>query len=165
MADEFKRSGLEMERCYNRTVDSVYRTCRMYFKENIADIEDAVQTTYLKWLSSDEQFENESHEKAWLIVTASNICKNTLKHWWRKNADIDDVEPQGRNDTYDWEGLLPFLRKLPQKQRVALYMFYYEGYTCSEIAKVFHKSESTVWGYLHEGRKALKKQLEGDRYA
>lgn len=165
MAKKFGRSRPELEQCYNRTVDSVYRTCRMYFKDNIADIEDAVQTTYLKWLAGGEQFENERHEKAWLIVTASNICKNTLKHWWRKNTDIDGIEPIGRSDEYESESLLPLLRGLSEKQRVALYMHYYEGDSCAEIAQVLHKTETAVWGYLHERRKKLKKQLEGDRYA
>ena len=165
MKNNIKRSKEEMERCYERTVDSVYKTCRMFFKGNIADIEDAVQSTYVQWMTSDVNFENENHEKAWLIVTASNICKNTLKHWWRRNENIDDVEQQGRADKYEEDNLITMLRKLPEKQRVAMYMFYYEGYTCKEIAEVMGKKEATVWEYLHNGRVKLKTLLEDERYA
>lgn len=165
MNDNIRRSKLELEKCYDKTVDAVYRTCRMYFKGNTQDIEDAVQSTYLKWLSYKGQFENEEHEKAWLIVTASNICKNTLKHWWRKNADIDNVEPDGKCDEYEEDKLITVLRTLPEKQRVAMYMFYYEGYSCKEIAEAMGKKEATIWEYLHKGRDNMRKKLEVEEYA
>ena len=159
------RSKLEMERCYDRTVDAVYRVCRMYFKDNQYDIEDAVQTTYLKWLTYNGEFQNDDHEKAWLIVTASNVCKNVLKHWWRQNADIDELEISGKEDVHQEDGLLPLLRELPEKQKIALYMHYYEGYSCKEIAGVMGKKEATIWEYLYKGKKNLKSRLEDERYA
>ena len=152
-----------IEACYERTVDAVYRTCRIYFKGNTADIEDAVQTTYLNLIKAKPKFENESHEKAWLVVTASNVCKNMLKSFWRKNrVDMEELPEISTNDTFDNEELLLLLRKMPEKQSISLYLFYYEGYSCSEIARALGKKEATVWGYLHEGRKKLKKHLEGD---
>lgn len=156
----------ELEECYERTVDSVYRVCRMYYKDNISEIEDVVQTTYLKWLKNKKPFENKEHEKAWLLVTAANICKNNLKHWWSKNIDIESMTDIGKEDIYHTEtALMEQLRLLPEKYRITLYLHYYEGYTGTEIAGILKKKESTVWGYLHEGRKMLKKKLEGDFYA
>ena len=64
---------------YSRQVDTVYRVCYSFMK-NKADTEDLVQETFLKLLSTKKEFENERHERAWLIVTASNLCKDTLKN-------------------------------------------------------------------------------------
>ena len=66
---------------YSRQADTVYRVCYSFMR-NKADTEDLVQETFLKLLSTGKTFENERHERAWLIVTASNLCKDSLKKWW-----------------------------------------------------------------------------------
>ena len=63
----------EMETLYVRHVDTVYRICYSFLK-NQSDAEDAVQETFLKLLQilqQGESFADDAHEKAWLIVTAS----------------------------------------------------------------------------------------------
>ncbi|MNI77692.1 RNA polymerase factor sigma C [compost metagenome] len=52
--------------------------------------------------------------------------------------------------------------KLPSKYKIALYMYYYEGYSTVEISKILDKNLSTIKGYLHKGRKLLKVEMEGD---
>jgi len=49
---------------------------------------------------------------------------------------------------------------LPEKYKIPVYLFYYEGYKTAEIAKMLGKPESTVRGLLHRGRKILKLELE-----
>ena len=76
---------------YDRQVDTVYRVCYAFMK-NKAEAEDMTQETFLRLMTCDQVFENRRHEKAWLIVTASNLCKDSLKKWWRKNENIDDMK-------------------------------------------------------------------------
>ncbi|MDR0293037.1 MAG: RNA polymerase sigma factor [Oscillospiraceae bacterium] len=76
---------------YEKTMPSVYRLCFSYMK-NRADTQDMVHNVYLKLLQSGKAFESDEHRKAWLIVTARNLCKNTLRHWWRRNAPLDDAD-------------------------------------------------------------------------
>lgn len=78
---------------YNKYVDTVYRVCYMYYK-NKSDTEDAVQTTFIKLLETDKTFNDLEHIKAWLIVTASNICKNSLKHWYRRLISLNSIEDE-----------------------------------------------------------------------
>ena len=68
---------------YKKYVDDIYRLCFSFMK-NQMDAEDAVQETFLKYYRHDKSFDTEAHKKAWLIVTASNQCKDMLKHWWRQ---------------------------------------------------------------------------------
>lgn len=144
---------------YSRQVDTVYRVCYSYMK-NRADTEDLVQETFLKLLSSQKRFENERHEKAWLIVTASNLCKDTLKKWWRKNENIDDFLDIAADDPQE-DGILDVILRLPDDYKDAVYMYYYEGYTTVEIAQHLHCPEATVRSRLMRAKKKLQVMLGG----
>ena len=67
---------------YARHVDTVYRVCYIRMK-NQMDAEDAVQEVFLKAMQQPQLWTDDAHAKAWLIVTASNLCKNALRHWSR----------------------------------------------------------------------------------
>ena len=84
------RSQEEVASLYRRHVDMVYQICLMLMK-NVPDAEDAVQTVFRKVMEYDRPFRDHEHEKAWLIVTARNECKNQLKHWWRTRRESEDV--------------------------------------------------------------------------
>ncbi len=144
---------------YSRNIDTVYRICFIFMKSHTQDLEDAIQTTFLNMLSSGKTFESKDHEKAWLIVTASNVCKNMLAQGWRRKVKLQEmlspdqtiIEPQ-----FEIDETLNNVMALPDRYKTAVYLHYYNGYTGVEIAKLLGKSESTVWGYLHKGRKLLK---------
>ena len=76
------RSKEEVADLYRRHGSMVYQICIMLLK-NVPDAEDATQTVFQKAMEYDKPFRDPEHEKAWLIVTARNQCKNQLKHWWR----------------------------------------------------------------------------------
>ena len=79
---EHSQSGEKMAALYRRYVTMVYQICLMLMK-NVPDAEDATQTVFRKAMEHKGLFRDPEHEKAWLIVTARNECKNQLKHWWR----------------------------------------------------------------------------------
>lgn len=144
---------------YNKYVDTVYRVCYMYYK-NKSDTEDAVQTTFIKLLETDKTFNDLEHIKAWLIVTASNICKNSLKHWYRRLISLNFIEDELESKE-NFSNLLESVLKLPTKYKIIIYMYYYEGYNSREIAKLLNKNESTIRTYLKKGRELLKDNLGG----
>lgn len=83
------QQSLDIAAIYERHSKTVYRVCFAFMK-NHADTEDAVQETFFRLIRKQPTFETPEHEKAWLIRTASNICKNELKHWRRKQTALDD---------------------------------------------------------------------------
>lgn len=149
----------EFTEVYYRHVDTVYRVCYSFMK-NKADTEDMVQETFLRLLSSKKSFENERHEKAWLIVTASNVCKDTLKKWWRKTENIEDFLDIAAEPKQE-DSLLEVILQLPEDAKDAVYMYYYEGYTTVEIAEFLHCPESTVRSRLMRAKKKLQVMLGG----
>ena len=75
---------------YVQHVDAVYRICYSFLK-NRTDAEDAVQETFLRLMQSQKLLENDAHLRGWLVVTASNVCKNMLHSWlWQKRQEVED---------------------------------------------------------------------------
>ena len=52
--------------------------------------------------------------------------------------------------------------QLPEKYRVAVHLFYYEGYSVEEIGKMTDTKPSTVKSHLYRAREALRKVLKED---
>ncbi len=143
---------------YERNVDTVYRVCYMYLK-NATDAEDAVHNTFLKLFESEKAFESEEHEKAWLIRVCSNVCKNMLSHWSRKAEDISALEIKSEDKA---DETLISLCSLPEKLKLPVYLYYYDGYTSAEIGKMLGIPDSTVRNRLQKARQLLKEILDDD---
>jgi len=150
----------EFESIYNRNIETVYRICYMYMK-NKTDAEDMTQNTFIKYLKYNPNFESSEHEKAWFIVTATNNCKNHFKTWWNRNTYLDDEFEVATNDTSD-ETLVHVLN-LPTKYKQVIYMYYYEGYSTVEIAKLLNTKESTIRTHLLKGRQILKEKIGSEQ--
>lgn len=158
------RKREETEDIYRRNIDAVYRVCMLFFKGSRADAEDAAQSTFLKLMKSPVRFENAAHEKSWLIVVASNICRDSLRSGWKTRVQLDEESLQGIPAEESSGDLLRQVMELPDKCKTAVYMYYYDGYTSGEIAEAMGKSRASVWGYLHSGRKLLREALKEEGY-
>lgn len=142
---------------YNEYFDMVYKICFVYFKGHSADAEDAVQTTFMKFLECGDTPETGEHTKAWLIVTAQNVCKSMLRRHYRRDTDIDTAADIGAG--FQYREVIDAVMRLPEKERMAVYLNLYEGYTAAETAELMGCRENTVYSYIHRARKKLKKEL------
>ncbi len=152
-------SDREVKRLVDDYSDLILRLSYTYLKSTY-DAEDICQTVFLKLLSSGKKFDGPEHEKAWIVRTAINACKDELRAFRRKSVPLDSLvetaaPPVPESDTLD------AVLALPQKYREAIYLFYYEGYSIKEIAKLLHRSEAAVSAQLSRGRKQLHEKLLG----
>ena len=131
--------------------------------KNPADTEDAVQDTFFQLIKSGPAFDNEEHEKAWLIRTATNRCKDVLRHWWRRRESIEDFHDLQSPEEIETDDVFQAVMALPDKYKAVVYLHYYEGYTSVEIAGILKKPQSTVRNYLHDARALLRERL-GDEF-
>lgn len=150
------RDRAEFEALYRRHFPTVWNVC-ISLLHDPADTEDMVHDTFLRLLESDRRFESAEHEKAWLIVTARNVCRNELKRSRRR--DVPQTERADPTPLLD-ETLLA-VRRLPEKYRLPLYLYYYEGYATAEIAQMLRRADSSVRSDLRRGRLLLKQELGG----
>ena len=148
---------------YQRHIKLVYQICLLMLK-NVPDAEDAAQTVFRKLLECQPVLRNSEHEKAWLIVTARNECRDQLKHWWRsRRAATEEL------DHLIWyppenSGLWEQVAALPSRDRLILYLHYYQGYSTDEIASLLKEKPGTLRCQLTRARKTLKLRLEADGY-
>jgi RNA polymerase sigma-70 factor (ECF subfamily) len=134
----------------------------MYLK-NSADAEDAVQSVFVKLINSHKVFNGDEHEKAWLMVTARNHCKDVLKSWWKsRRIDMEALPEVPYWDNHGESGeVLARLLSLPEKYKTVLYLYYFEDYSVREISMMLGLKESTIQTQLSKGRQRLKFDLGG----
>lgn len=153
----------ELASLYKRHFGMVYQICLVLMK-NVPDAEDAAQTVFRRAMERARSFRDPEHEKAWLIVTARNECKNQLRHWWRtRRAGEEALEGLAWEQSRDQE-IWDQVAALPKPHRLVLYLHYYQGYTTGEIADMLGENPSTVRSRLVQARKKLKLKLEEDGY-
>ncbi len=161
MSGAMQCSGKDFEAFYERNYSMVYRISFLYMKSS-ADAEDCTEDVFVKVLTGNFTFTDEEHEKKWLMVTTMNLCKDRLKHWWRKKTEpIGDREdfPDEKAGTMD--ETLEIVKKLPTKYKDVIYLHYYMDYKTDEIAELLKKPPSTIRNHLREAREALRKQMGG----
>ena len=158
------RNEAEVNRVLDLHADTVRRICFMHLK-SYSDTEDVFQDVFLKYILSEQIFESDEHEKAWLIRTAVNRCKDVLKSFFRKKViSVEELTSEPFYLEENDKELLDTVFSLPEKYRDVIYLFYYEGYTAAEIGSILNKNENTVYTQLSRARKALKEQLGGELF-
>ena len=142
--------------------DLILRISFSYLKQTY-DAEDICQTVFLKYLTMEPQFESPQHEKAWIIRTTINACKDHLKRaFFHRTAPLEEAAAVAAPQVPDSD-ILDAMKELPENYRISLYLFYYEDYSAAEIAKILGKSRNTVEQYLSRGRRTLRAHLTGER--
>lgn len=143
---------------YERYKDTLFRIAFTYLK-NIEDCEDVIQEVFIKYLSNPPRFDNEEHEKRWLIRVTVNKCKNHLDLFWNKNrVHADSLETFGIS--CGEERVLDEVLMLPYKYKAVIYLHYIEGYKVNEIAQILKISSSAVKMRLKKGRELLRVEYE-----
>lgn len=147
-----------MEKYKDNVFRAAFSICR-----NPEDAEDIVQDTFIQYMESSRQFENEEHIKAWLLRTAINRSKNKVVSFWHRNrADYDEyLEDIPFQDSKDRE-LVEAVMSLPKPYRIVIHLYYQEGYKVNEISKILTIPIGTVKSRLSRGRTILKKFLKED---
>ncbi len=134
--------------------DMLYRICIAMLK-NQADAEDAVQETFWTFFRKSPEFKDAEHEKAWLIKTVTNKCRDILRYKKRHQTECEDKLlslPENTSNSDIFEALT----MVPEKFRIVLTLHYIEEYKVNEIAKIIGKSSSAVKMRLQKGRKLLE---------
>ncbi len=150
---------------YERHCDMVYRICYFYLS-NKHDAQDAVQSVFTNILKKELKFNDFEHEKAFLIVSAKNYCKDVLKSFWvKKRVNYDEInELCTKNNKNINSDIIYNVMNLPYKYKIPVYLYYYEGYSVKEISEILGEKETTIQTQLSRARKKLKLQLEKEGF-
>ncbi len=143
----------------------IYRVALGYLGNN-EDSEDIVQDVFvkhMKYLRNGKTFNNQEHERYWLIRVGINLCCNKLKS--RKNIESIPYEDEKvtKDELYNKEFcILDYVDMLDDKYKVVFQLYYIKKFKVSEISKILHITESAVKTRLKRGRKNIKEVMEND---
>lgn len=143
-----------------RYMDMVYRIALNALGEK-ADAEDVTQNVMLRLLRSETAFADENHVKYWLCRVAVNECRRAAALPWRRHTVPLEVLADLPAEQEEHREVLERVLALPEKYRLPLYLYYYEGYSVAEIGAILERKPSTVQTQLARARDRLKLELEG----
>ena len=136
--------------------------------QNKEDAEDLVQEAALKAYRFFHKFEGGTNFKAWIIT----ILRNTYINEYRKRikeppkVEFEEVkdfislpEINGAQEEIFSETIKDSIAKLPEELRMTLTLFYTDGFSYKEIAKIMDCPVGTVMSRLYTARQFLKKRL------
>ncbi len=154
------------------STDSLYRVSKSILK-NDADCEDAVSEAIVKAFGNLASLKKDKHAKTWLTRILINECfhirKQRKKVTLLSEEDAWVLERREENsgnllEVERYSELYHFIGKLKENQRLAVILYYYEGYSVKEIASIMEVTQGTVRSRLGRARKILKQYLEEGYY-
>lgn len=127
---------------------------------DVSEAEDAVQDAFVRYLEKRPSFQSEDHRRSWLLKVLVNGCKSRLRTKKRRETvELLDCYPAPDEGSRE---VLEAVMALPPKERAAIHLFYYEGYSTEEIAVILGQRPGTVRSHLSRARQALREQLKGE---
>ncbi|HUN79462.1 MAG TPA: sigma-70 family RNA polymerase sigma factor [Solirubrobacteraceae bacterium] len=158
-AKEGDRDALRL--LYVRYSDNVYGYVRSIVRDE-KEAEDLTQHVFLKLITAIAKYDDRGVPfSAWLLRLARNA---SLDHLRRRRAtpaeEVYGADVQFDADALDSaRDLRAALDALPEEQRSVVVMRHVIGLTPPEIALRMGRSESSIHGLHHRGRRALQQEL------
>ncbi len=153
--DEFAQKVLELE-------DVLFHVSYGIL-QNEDDCADAVSEAILKAYAGRGKLKNPQFFKTWLVRIVMNESYSFLRKRKRElplnEAVTEAVETTPDFVKEEYLELYESMKKLMEKDRICVQLFYMEGYSVKEIATILHIPEGTVKSRLNRARKQLKSNL------
>jgi RNA polymerase sigma-70 factor (ECF subfamily) len=133
-----------------------------------AEAEDVAQEALLRlWRNAAGLELGEGGVRPWLRRVASNLCIDRVRA--QRNTSLGDALPEESEPASQMTQLAErdlgrrvdmALKALPERQRLALTLFHYEGMSQIEVGKVMGISDEAVESLLARARRTLKSALK-----
>ena len=123
--------------------------------QNEEDAADAIQETVLKCWQKIGQVKNDKYFETWLTRILINQCNDILRAR-KKIIYVEDVPEMVHEDHYftnEWKSVLSSLN---EKYRVVMELYYVDGFSTKEIARMLHITDANVRRRMVRGRKQLE---------
>ena len=148
-------------------IDSLYNLA-LRMTQHKQDAEDLTQEAVLRAYRFLTKFEEGTNFKAWIMAILRNVFINEYRRKTKEpqKIEFEKVEDfitipeiSGVQEEIFTENIKSSIDKLPEELRTTIILFYAEGFSYKEIAKIMDVPVGTVMSRLYTARQALKRQL------
>ena len=129
------------------------------------EAEDIAQETFLRLWRNRQRWMPRAQLRTWLYRVARNLCVDRHRRREVVVASMPErpdpgMGPAGRlQEQQVTEVVVHALRRLPERQQVAITLVYHEGLSNTDAADVLGVSVEAIESLLARGRRALRKDL------
>jgi RNA polymerase sigma-70 factor (ECF subfamily) len=149
--------------------DPWFRLC-VGLLSNQVDAQDAVQETAFRFLRDLPRFRGDSSITTWSMGIAINVTRE-MRRRNRPSENIDDTQiaatprvarpPHESAATKESHAMLrDTLSDLPQRQREALLLRYFEDLSVDDVAAAMQCASGTVKATIHQALRSLREKLK-----
>lgn len=147
----------------------VFGLCLSLCKDRY-EAEELYQDTWLRVLKNISKYDEGRDFEPWAARICVNIYRNRLRRLarspflsFRSEEERDSVlESAAAPERPDYSYVREAVDKLPEKYRLAVLLFYFEGMDIAAAAKVMGIPDGTVKSRLSRARELLKEELKDE---
>ena len=143
--------------------DTMYHVAKTLLYSD-ADCGDAIQEAIVKAFTNLHTLRQDSYAKTWLIRIVINECYTIMRREKRVVSLEDYTREETVSESEDYSDLYEAIGHLSDEARLSVTLYYMEGYSIKEIAKLTDTTESAVKNRLSRARAKLRTELEGVSY-
>jgi len=142
-----------------RHAKKVYAVC-VGILGNVTETEDIFQETFVKGMTRIDTLRDAGQFSAWIAQIARNLCRDHLRkqHRHRELLERHSAENETRNE--DFNDLHDALARLPEKYRLPLMLFYFDGKSAEKLADELDMTRAGACTRLFRARNELRKLLD-----
>ncbi|MBN1777818.1 MAG: sigma-70 family RNA polymerase sigma factor [Clostridiales bacterium] len=144
--EEFARRIVAMQ-------DTLYRVSTTILPQ-LCDREDAVQEAIEKAWRKQGKLRDDRAVRAWVIRILVNECYALLRR--RRHETLSDTLPERETAPGASPDLYELFTSLNEKYRLPMVLYYVEGYSVEECARMLKMPQGTFKSRLHRGRLLLR---------
>jgi RNA polymerase sigma-70 factor (ECF subfamily) len=137
---------------------------------NVHDAEDAAQETFVRAFVGIRELRAGTQFRPWVARIARNHCLDLLRrrkrgaeilqaHGAGESAEASPHEAEVLRRETD-ERLLQCLLRLPENYRVPLMLYYFDGHSTENVAKMLDLDPAAVLTRLSRARRELRRMLQ-----
>jgi RNA polymerase sigma-70 factor (ECF subfamily) len=153
-----------LERLVRRYLRPVHSVAASFLRER-ADVEDAVQESFLRVLDNIAKYDPARPFAPWLYRVARNVARDRRSAIGRRlteRIEGDDFEEASPRPDATLElaeirrRVAAAMERLPEQRRTAFRLHDVDGFTTGETARIMGLSEGTIRSHVHHARHALR---------
>jgi RNA polymerase sigma-70 factor, ECF subfamily len=129
--------------------------------------EDVAQETFLRVYRAAERYRPQAKFTTWLYRIVVNLCFDEQRRWAKSTVPLESVAPEGlpasHANSAERKEIAELVRtavqELPERQRMAIVLYRYEGLNHAQISEVTGWSQSAVESLLVRAYATLRGKL------